>query len=62
MYRGEEGIPGHYYGTMIRITNKNNKNTMKTKILFTSNLLSALLLTITAGDMTVSALRKIKEV
>lgn len=39
---------------MIRITNKNNKKTMKTKILFTA-IASALLLTITAGDMTVSA-------
>jgi hypothetical protein len=39
---------------MIRITNKNNKNTMKTKILFTA-IASALLLIMTAGDMTVSA-------
>jgi len=39
---------------MIRITNKNNKKTMKTKILFTA-IASALLLIMTAGDMTVSA-------
>ncbi|MRR23098.1 carboxypeptidase-like regulatory domain-containing protein [bacterium] len=39
---------------MIRITKKNNKKTMKTKILFTA-IASALLLIMTAGDMTVSA-------
>ncbi len=39
---------------MIRITNKNNKKTMKTKILFTA-IASALLLIMTAGHMTVSA-------
>jgi hypothetical protein len=39
---------------MIRIKNKNNKKTMKTKILFTA-IASALLLVMTAGEMTVSA-------
>jgi hypothetical protein len=39
---------------MIRITNKNNKKTMKTKILITA-IASALLLTVAAGDMTVLA-------
>jgi len=39
---------------MIRITNKNNKKTMKTRILFTA-IASALLLNMTTGDMTVSA-------
>jgi len=39
---------------MIRITNNKNKKTMKTKILFTA-IASALLLVMTAGDMTVSA-------